>query len=172
MDRSKGSARAKKAETPAATDDVRITRISPAKGYSLRITWRDNRSDTVDLSGAVASVKNLSGLAALKKVAGARITDGGKSVTWPDGSKASALMLRRIADEQQKFTAKEFRRWQDRLDLTNQEVADIFGVTSRTVNNIRAGKSVFRIYGIAARAIERDPVLLHALLQPGRSRRI
>jgi hypothetical protein len=99
----------------------RLTGVAVAHDCRLSLRWDDGRSAEVDLATVVASRTVLRSLADATTFAGARVSDDGWSVEWPDeGIDFGAQQLRRWADEQagEAMPLAEFRAWLRRHDLT------------------------------------------------------
>lgn len=158
----------------------RIASVSRTGPVILGVTWRDRKSDRVDLTGWIARGGDV--LAPLKDpavFATARVGDHGASVEWgpEDGDLAiDAYHLRQIADEQRRFGREEAAAWQVAAKLSNQEAADFLGISLSTWNAYKAGANVVPAsISMTCRAALRDPILLnahHRPRKPGRPRRV
>lgn len=76
----------------------------------------------------------------------------------------TAVLLWQFAEEQRPFTSEDARAWQAAARLTNDEVADLFGISIRTWRSYRKGGRIPRSVAMACRAMSRDPLPLQAHL--------
>jgi DNA-binding transcriptional regulator YiaG len=99
-------------------------------------------------------------------------------VTWDNGDgdlAIDAVHLKRLAEEQKPFDSEDVGKWQERVRLSNREVAVLLGVALSTWNSYKAGAKIPKPTEMLLRAIERDPVLLQAHYRPltaGRPRKL
>ncbi len=98
------------------------------------------------------------------------VSQSGDAVCWDccEGAVLTALVLWQLAEEQRPFTNEDARAWQAATRLTNSEVAQLFGISSRTWRSYRAQARIPRSVGIACRAMTRDPLPLQAHVQLSR----
>lgn len=103
-----------------------------------------------------------------------RLSQSGDAVCWDccEDAVLTALVLWQLAEEQRPFTNEDARAWQAATRLTNSEVAQLFGISSRTWRSYRARARIPRSVGIACRAMTRDPLPLQAHVQLSRRLRI
>lgn len=103
-----------------------------------------------------------------------RLSQSGDAVRWDccEDAVLTALVLWQLAEEQRPFTNEDARAWQAATRLTNSEVAQLFGISSRTWRSYRARARIPRSVGIACRAMTRDPLPLQAHVQLSRRLRI
>lgn len=152
-----------------ADDIIAVDTIRPGpRPMMVEITWESGGRDTVDLAGLIARDPELASLAdpaVFRKVAAA---DWGWGAEWPGGVSCSARVLWRLARDQRSWTTADFLDWQAALGLSNQEAADVLGVTPRTIEYYRSGKPISRPVQIACLAIRDDPGFLDAYYRPRR----
>lgn len=148
----------------------RITKVTATAPATLRIAWKDGRpADTVDLRGWIATGGDvLAALADEATFASARVAEYGNAVAWGDDDgdlMIDAVHLRALADEQGPFDAAT---WQAAVRLSNQEAAELLGVSLSTWNSYKAGGTakVPLPVAIACRAAQRDPIILQAHYRP------
>ena len=95
------------------------------------------------------------------------VIDSGVAIAWPAaGLDYSGSSLARLAEEQAPFGAKDFAAWQQALQLSNQEAADLLDVSLATVKNHRSGDNIPKPVRMVCRATLRDPHLLRAHFRP------
>jgi len=83
-----------------------------------------------------------------------------------------AETLWRLAQEQTPFTNSDFKAWQKRMKLSNQDAADALGLSLSTIKNIRTDHvPVSNALAIACRAMEAEPVTFAAHYFPRKSGR-
>lgn len=152
---------------------MRDVRAGP-EPFVLTVTWAGGETDRVDLTGLIARSPHFRVFEtdpdAFRNVA---VADWGYTVEWANGLDWPAPNLKRLADEQRPVTGDDVRRWQDEQGLSNQEVADILGVTVKTFKNWRAVKAG-AIPPTAQRSIRHfmvDPLALVAHYRPRRAGR-
>jgi hypothetical protein len=158
--------------------DIRIEKVEVRQPCILNISWRGKRAkDAVQMIGWIATGGEI--LAPLKNpevFAQAHVADHGASVAWDDGDLSiDAFHLKKLAEEQKPFDSEEAVKWQKRVGLSNNEVADLIQIGLSTWNDYKAGKPIPAVVGILLRAIERDPLLLQAHFKPrvaGRPRKV
>jgi hypothetical protein len=154
---------------------VKLTRVSPLAGYSLRVRFAgDKRSHDVDLTGLVTRSVNFAPLARDPgRFAKLDIVEEGLGVAWPVETKwgpldLSASTLRRIADEQRPMTGAEFSAWRTGLGLSLTEAANLLGLGRRTIMGYLKKDELPAVVAIACRALARDANLLAAHYVPAR----
>lgn len=143
--------------------------VAAAPGAVLLVTWEDGHTDRVDLSGWLEA-----GHPAFRRLrdpalfATATLADD-STVEWggDDDLAIDSLNLALLAEQQRAFGQNELLAWQARLDLSNQEAADLVGVHVNTWLNYRGGKTpVPPMLAIVCRAVLRDPLLFAAHYRP------
>jgi hypothetical protein len=147
----------------------RIESVAVSGPMSLRIRWRGVRAaDVVDLTGWVATGGNvLSPLRDPSVFARARLEHYGAAVAWDDGDLAiDAFHLKQIADEQKPFGSDDVVVWQERTALSNNEAADLVGVSRSAWAAYKAGSPIPKPVAMILRAILRDPIMMQAHLRP------
>ena len=142
---------------------------------SLLVRWADGYEATVNLSGTIAKLAVFAQIEEPGVFARARVIDWGTGVGWPgDGdAELSTDTLRRMAEIQNSdaFDARAFKAWQEDLDISISEAADLLGVDARTVKNYRSGHTIPRAVGIACRFLHHDRVAMMASLKPRKAGR-
>jgi hypothetical protein len=144
----------------------RIVKVRPSAPAMLRVTWGKTRSDEIDLRGWIATGGDI--LAPLANEAAfmtARVVEYGSAVAWEGGDDLAidAVHLRALAEEQGPF---DVAAWQAAVKLSNQEAAELLGVSLSTWNSYKAGATVPTPVAIACRAARRDPIILQAHYRP------
>lgn len=148
--------------------DRRITEVEAVPGsFALRLVWKDGTRDDVDLTGLVHRSRHfrrfLDHPQEFDRVAP---VNWGHGIAWENGLDYSAENLDALAREQRPMTSAEFRAVQERLDLTNQEAADVLGVHLNTVKNYRAGRGIPEVTANAWRRLEENPTAFYANFRP------
>lgn len=151
-----------------------LNAVATAPGAVLLVTWDDGRSDRVDLSGWLeAGHPYFHRLRDPVLFATAALADD-STVEWggDEDLAIDSLNLALLAEQQRAFGQPELVDWQDRLDLSNAEAADLVGVHVNTWSNYRTGATpVPPVLALACRAILRDPLLFAAHYRPRRNGR-
>ena len=149
----------------------RIENVTVDGPLTLRIRWRGKRvTDTVNLSGWIATGGDI--LAPLRDprvFARVEISSYGAAVTWDHGEgdlSIDAVHLSKLAQEQKPFSNNDVRAWQTSTQLSNNECAELVGVSLSTWNSYRADAKVPHLVAITLRAALRDPLVMQAHLRP------
>jgi len=126
---------------------ARLHRIRPIGGsmtveFVLRGPGGERETCRADLAGLVALTPVLEPLTESAVFETVRLIDDGVAAAWdaPD-AEVSADLLAMIAREQTPMDAVGFKRTQEALGLTNEEMGAALGTTDRTVKNYRSGRS-------------------------------
>jgi len=140
----------------------------------VRVKWKDRSSDRVDLSGWIATGGEV--LAALRDgevFKNPRVSEYGASIAWGDDDdlRIDALHLEQIAAEQRPFGARAAAAWQKALGLSNNEAADLLGISVSTWSSYKAGAAIPAAIAMLCRAAQRDPILMQAHYRPRKAGR-
>ena len=151
---------------PTRLKDVRAARAP----FTLKVAWTDGRKATVDMTGVVHRVKAFAPLRDPDAFRDVELVAFATGIGWP-GTEGdldySADSLARLAREQAAMNGREFRAWQDALDLSNRETADLLEISLSTVKNYRRpGSRIPTPVRIACRAMAEDTPILHAHFRP------
>ena len=141
----------------------------------MKIQWKDRSADRVELAGWIATGGEvLAPLRSADVFGSPRVSDYGASVAWGDEDddlRIDAVHLQEIAAEQRPFGAREAAEWQKAMLLSNNEAADLLGVSPSTWNAYKAGASVPHAIAMLCRAARRDPILMQAHYRPRKAGR-
>jgi hypothetical protein len=153
-----------------------VKSVKPGEGRTVEITFADGERRAVDLSGFIVRYRALAPLADPAVFARAKVADWGGAVSWGGDAALSATTLRRAGDAQRRFSAEDFAAWMKRVRVSNQEAADMLGVSLSYVKKLKAGTAeVPTSIAVACRAIEEEPTLLATHYRPrtaGRPRKV
>jgi hypothetical protein len=145
----------------------RIANVTAIAPYALKVTWKGGGTDVIDMTGIVYDFEPFAPLRDPQAFAEVRKLDWGEGIEWPDlGLDFSADSLAAMAEEQSDFSTTDFTAWQEGLGLSNQEAADVLGVTVATIKNYRKGKHIPKATAIACRALQTNRVVFGAHYQP------
>ena len=111
-----------------ASETPRIEKVSVISPSTLRVKWRSRAApDEVDLTGWIATGGDASAALAGRDVfKRAKVGNYGTAVLWDEGDLAiDAAHLLMLVTEQKEFSEVVARRWQKRIGLSNNEVADL-----------------------------------------------
>jgi hypothetical protein len=153
----------------------RIDKVSVTGPGTLRVKWKGKGTPVdVNLTGWIATGGEI--LAPLNKknnFGKATVGNYGTAVLWDDGDLAiDATHLMLIGNEQKKFSKDDARSWQLATGLSNNEVADLLGISLSTWNAYKAGASAIPLtIAMTCRAILRDPLIMQAHLRPRKAGR-
>lgn len=121
---------------------IRITRVKPAGGFTLRLRWASGKELTVDLRESVLRLKGLRPLRNPAVFALAAVGEGGHSLVWPSEIDMGADRLWEISLEQTgRADAVEFIRWRWRHGLSLAEAARALDVSRRAVAYYVSGEA-------------------------------
>lgn len=152
----------------------RIEKVSVTGPATLRVKWKSKGTPVeVNLTGWIATGEALGPLSRKDIFGKAAVGNYGSAVLWDDGDLAiDATHLMLLANEQKKFTKDDARNWQVAVGLSNNEVADLLGISLSTWNAYKAGTSAIPLTtAMACRAILRDPLIMQAHLRPRKAGR-
>lgn len=146
----------------------RISKVRAAESpRTLIVDWAGGADQSrVDMTGVIATVKAFAVLEDSKFFRDVEVIDHGVAIGWPDGLDYSAFNLRVLAEEQQPMDGPGFVRWQEAVKLSNQETADVLGVSLKTIKNYRRSQGVPTAVSLACRALLRQPLVLQAHYRP------
>ena len=148
----------------------RIDAVSVEGAARLGIKWRGkSRKDVVNLAGWIATGGDvLSPLKIPATFGKATVGNYGAAVTWDENDLAiDAYHLRALSDEQKKFDEHDAKRWQRKVGLSNNEVCDLFKLSTSTWSAYKAGDAAIpATIAMLCRAMLRDPVLMQAHYRP------
>jgi hypothetical protein len=118
-----------------------ILSVEPVRGHTLRIRWRDNGEDIVDLADLIAAKRALAALKKPKIFAKARPGEHGWTVRWGGDLELDADHLYRLARYQAKESLRPeaFRNWRAKHGLSQAKAAAALGVSDRMVKYYEDG---------------------------------
>jgi len=118
-----------------------IVSVEPARGYVLRVRWRDHGEDIVDLAELIAAKRALAALKKPKIFAKARPGEHGWTVRWGGNIELDAEYLYRLARYQAKESLRPeaFRNWRAKHGLSQAKAAAALGVSDRMVKYYEDG---------------------------------
>jgi hypothetical protein len=143
---------------------------------TIIVDWQDGGNDVIDLTGSIARYAALAPLDDPMVFAKVEAGLWGWSADWPDGIVIGADILNQIAELQRTWTGKDFTACQDNdLGFSNSELAELLGITTRTVEKYRSSsRDIPKRAQIACLAMRNDPVMASANYhprKPGRPRK-
>ena len=146
----------------------RVKAVRPGEApYTLIVTWTDKRRTTIDMTGVVARSERFTALREPDAFNDVEVITHGWGIGWGCGLDYAAQSLDRLAREQEPMTGDDFARWQNGLALSNQETADVLGVTLSTVKNYRRKKGALpAVVTIACSALAEDRTASFAHFRP------
>lgn len=148
----------------------RIATLKVTGPTSLHIEWKGGGSIDVDLAGWIArGSPSLAPLGDPATFAGARIIDYGGAIAWDEDEEMAidSVHLEMLAAPQKAMTAEDMRAWQERMDISNREAADLLGIALSTWSAYKAGTAEpNKAVQIACRGLAQDLTLMNALFRP------
>lgn len=149
------------------TPTRRIAAVQALPGHRLHVTWQDSGSTTVDLTGLVHRKPIFAPLKDEAAFSQVDVIDYGTGIEWANGLDYSADSLEILAQEQSSMAPAEFRTWKAEMQLSTNEMADIFGMSASAIKAYLSGSSVIPIaVQIACHAMRDDPDILYARFRP------
>lgn len=146
----------------------RLKSVSAVRGkpYTLRVTWRDGRKDTVDMTGVVHRLAAFAPLRDPARFRNMRVVADGLGIGWNGELDYSARSLRLLAEEQRTLSGADLVEFERQAGLTTRETAEILDVAPRTVATYRRSTRLPRAIGSMLRSLRNDPVVLAAYYRP------
>ena len=118
----------------------RLQSIGIEASMVLSATYTGGNTIRVDLADVVRRLRAFAPLESRREFRRAAVVDFGWAVEWPCGASLDSDRLLEMALEQQGQGANvDFRRWQDRHQLSLTDAAKAIGLTRRTVSQYRTG---------------------------------
>ncbi len=118
----------------------RLQSVSVGAGMMLAATYTGGNTIRVDLTDVARRLEVFAPLESRREFRRAAVVDFGWAVEWPCGASLDSDRLLEMALEQQGQVANvDFRRWQDRHQLSLADAAKAIGLTRRTVSQYRTG---------------------------------
>jgi hypothetical protein len=149
------------------TNSRRIAAVEAQPGYRLNIAWQDGGEAVVDMTGVIHKQGYFAPLKDEATFRQVEVIDYGTGIEWANGIDYSADSLEMMANEQAAMTADGFRAWKREMELSINEMADIFGFSSSTVKAYLAGESPIPVaVQIACNAMRENPAILYARFRP------
>ena len=151
-------------------DVARITAVAATGPTTLAVTWADGTASVVDLAGWIArGNRRFAALGNALVFAGVKVGLYGGNATWDDDEGDLSIdseHLRMLAEHQAPFDAAAVLAWQDAMDVSNAEAADLLGVSLSTWSSYRAGATIPPTVARLCRAMRDEPTMLSAHLKP------
>jgi hypothetical protein len=150
------------------TDMIKIAKLKTTEQpYVLNIEFSDGLISDADLESIIFRSRHFGPLRDNDEFRNVEIINFGGGIAWPKFElDYSAGSLHRVATVQRKMTGRDFRAWQKRVQLTEQQVSDVLGTTVRTVRNYRDRETVIpRTVQIACDAVEGSSTMRSALVR-------
>ncbi len=140
---------------------------------SIKVRWKDGGENRIELAGWIAAGGGpIDDLSNPLFFATARVTEHGSAVAWGYGDDQAGVRmdsrhLRLLAEEQLPFTGRDLANWQRAQGLSNQEAADLLGVSLSGYNAYKTPEGkVPPPIAMLCRAMTRDEIVKQAHLRP------
>ena len=151
-------------------DVAHIGAVDAVGPMTLAVTWGDGSVSHVNLAGWIArGGRRFAALGNALIFNGATVGLYGGNVTWDDDEGDLAIdseHLRMISEHQAPFDATAAARWQEDMQVSNVEVADLLGIAPSTWAAYKAGAAIPSTVARLCRAMRSEPVSLSAHLRP------
>jgi hypothetical protein len=153
----------------------RIKAVAAEGPSTLIVTWKDGGTDSINLAGWIARGDDLFVPLKDRKVFEApRIIDYGAAVAWDEDEELTidTIQLELLAQEQRPFRSKDLADWQKAMGLSDQEAAELLGVSNAMWFAYKMGSKPIPVtVAMICRAARRDPIFMHAHYRPRRTGR-
>lgn len=120
-----------------------VTYLGPE--FLVAVTWRDGRTEEVDLAPLVFRYKVLRPLRDLERFRRVAVDEFGNGLVWGDDPdlEVSPEQLRELIEGQRgpRLRTSFFRRWMARRHLKQEDVAGLLNVSKRTVAGYATGSA-------------------------------
>ena len=102
---------------------------------AIRITWKNGKTNDIDLSDLIRDNPNFKPLKVHKAFAAVALEEWGHGIEWACGVDIGSETLWRMAQEQagNAWKLEEFIAWRERNSLSYAQVAAILHITRRSV---------------------------------------
>ncbi len=137
------------------------------KDFVLNVTWKNGAQDTINLVGLIERSRHFKRfLGQADEFQFVEVVENGIGIEWDNGLDYSAESLWRMAELQRPVSKGFFSGWQSGLEISNQEAADMLGVSLATVKKYRHGSPVPRPTVLACKSILENKDAVFALYRP------
>jgi len=138
----------------------RLQSVSVGTGMVLVAAYTGGNTIRVDLTDVAQRLEAFAPLESRREFRRAAVVDFGWAVEWPCGASLDSDRLLEMSLEQSGQAANvDFRRWQDRHQLSLTDAATAIGLTRRTVSQYRTGaRPVPRTVMLACKGWELEQV--------------
>lgn len=144
-----------------------VEKVEPLKDFILKVIWTDGRTNEIDLVGLIERSKHFHRfLDHPEEFLQVSVIEPGIGIEWGNDLDYSAESLWRMAELQSPVETDFFKSWQSILKISNQEAADILGVSLASVKKYRHGSDVPRPTVLACKSIAREKETMFALYRP------
>jgi hypothetical protein len=134
-------------------DDIPLPRLASVEaldGRKIRVTWRDGRSQVVDISPALASRRIFLQLRTDDELfRTVRVNEDGVAIEWDDGAELTAMWIERLVPTS--LGNDEFRDAMDQLGFSLEGMASRLGLSRRLIASYRKDKPIPETVGLAVR---------------------
>ena len=140
--------------------EPRISQAKPADAdFTLEVTWANGSKDIIDLGDLIHRLKVFRPLREGDLFGKVEVADYGWAVRWSDEIDCSADTLWRLAQEQSgaAMSAKQFREWRKRMNLSLSGAAEALGISRRMVAYYDSGeKPIPKAIWLATKGLEAE----------------
>ncbi|MCP5368561.1 MAG: DUF2442 domain-containing protein [Hyphomicrobiales bacterium] len=155
-----------------ATSPRRLKAVTPADApYTLHLVWTTGEAETVDLTGVIHRAMVFAPLQDPNLFRQVEVINWGDGIAWPNGLDYGSDSLERLSELQSVMGSEDFAQWQKDLGLSNQEAADLLGVSLNSIKNYRKENKIPRAVQIACTVLRHDRVAVDALYRPRKAGR-
>jgi DNA-binding XRE family transcriptional regulator len=137
---------------------ARLAAVTVVEGNKLQVTYTDRRTIYLDMDDVIGRYAVFAPLSDPVELATVAVADWGWSLEWQCGATLDADRVFELSLEQAGMMENvEFRRWQDKNQLSLSEAAEAIGLTRRTVSQYRTGaRPVSRTVTLACKGWEAE----------------
>lgn len=119
----------------------KVAAVEAGSGLSVRVTWKDGRTDVIDLTPIITGFKVFRPLRNDRGLfAQVEVDEFGSGIVWPGDMDLSNYTLEQAAEVSRQMQAEEFKAWLKRVHLTLDSAPAAIGVSRRQLAYFSSGK--------------------------------
>ena len=134
----------------------KIGAVTAGERYTVVVTWRDGREESIDIAPIILSFRTFRPLRDDSELwAGVRVDEYGSAIRWSDDMDMANYTLDRLAEAGRPMSREDFRSWMKRHGLTVDTAAPVLNLSRRQVAAFSSGeKPVDRTIKLACRGYD------------------
>ncbi len=134
----------------------KIATVTAGAPHVVTVTWRDGRTDVIDLAPTIVAYKVFRPLRDdPARFAAVSVDEHGSAIVWSDGMDLANYTLDRLARVSRPMSREDFRAWMKRNGLTLDTAAPVLGISRRQAAAYSSGeKTIDRATKLACRGYD------------------